>query len=168
MNLINKILKEAQVKKHFYDRLKERLQGHYFDVGVEIRQAQYKVVGEYILPSKIKQEILNNIKFLEQVSFNVNKSYAIKIGQINIPFKEVDFDDSSSEIIAKNSRNPLVLVDYDTESNGDVIFAIIRNNNLITFYWGKSYVPQTKEKMRVDVLINDINIIKNKVLKPVS
>jgi hypothetical protein len=160
MKLVDKILKEAAVDQHYIDRLYDRiLNVDEVKVGIEVSTAQYQIVGTYTIPENLKTIFKDNIAMIESYPFPKNKSYGVKVLDINIDRNKVHYNSATG---AKMSfKNPLVIVDETTNSNGNVVYAIIRQNKLETIYFGKSYVPQTTDKMRVDAIVK-IDTVKAK------
>jgi len=153
--VIRKILIEALLEPHFNERLVERfLNRDFINVGYDksITHVDYEVVGEYKIPEQIKEQIYNDVKIIENFNFPKNKSFGIKLTQIVIDKNQVVYNSEESKENAKNKK--LIFVDDVTGSNGDVAYAIIRENKAITIYFGKSYIKQTADKLKVDVVAN--------------
>lgn len=135
--------------QHYLSRLFERIiNTKSVSVGFEVNIGNYKKVGDYIIPQAIKDKINSNIAFLENYKFD-NQSYAVELIEFNIEKQDIiNYKEGD------NRKNlPFVIVDYETESNGDKLYAIIRKGKIVTIYLGKSYVNQTLEKLRVDIIL---------------
>ncbi len=162
---IRTILKEALATDHYGERLYDRfLNQSILKVGYEIEgsKGSYVPVGTYVLPEAVKQNISDNAKLIENYRFPKNKSYGIKIADIIIDKALVGYIDEDSKNESKNKV--LVFLDEKTESNGNVVYAIVREGEIKTIYFAKSYVVQDAAKMRVDVIIKNLDVIRtNKV-----
>jgi hypothetical protein len=96
---------------------------------------------------------------ITKYSFPKSKSFGVKIAEFRIDRNAVIF--ASEQLKVESIGKTLVIVDDETNSNGNVIYAIIRENILKTFYFAKSYIKQTPEKLRVDV-VTSMDAVKNK------
>ena len=57
----------------------------------------------------------------------------------------------------------LLFLDSMTESNGNQIYAVVRENKIVTAFFAKSYsMKDIKDKMRVDAFVKDLDLIKQK------
>jgi len=130
------------------------------NVGYEIpgTVGEYKIIGTYIIPDNIKSQIIENAKIIEKYNFPKAKSFGILIANIIIDKNKVNYN--APELKAEAANKVLVLVDEKTNSNGNVVYAIVRENILKTIYFAKSYVPQDAAKLRVDVIVKNIDTIK--------
>jgi hypothetical protein len=164
-NKIRKIVKEAIeesfIGQHFFERLNDRIiKKDFLNVGFEIKGSvgKYKKVGKIRLTSSEKDDLLSNIELIKRTVFDNSKSFAIELINFKIQHEDVIFFDEDLDYQSEGKN--LVVIDDDTQSNGDVIYVIIRENRAVTTYFGKSYVPQTVEKMRVDEILK-IKDLKN-------
>lgn len=159
---IQKILEESLSDEHAEERLFGRiLNRESLPVGYEIHGSigQYVVTGTYAIPMTIKNQVIENVNLIKKYNFPKNKSFGVKIAEFRIDRSAVIF---ASEQLKSDSVNKiLVIVDEETNSNGNIIYAIIRENILKTFYFAKSYIKQTPEKLRVDV-VTSMDAVKNK------
>lgn len=152
-DLIVKLLREATEAEHFAERLFQRfLDVERLVVGFELLGTRgiYETVGTYHLPQEAKDLIIQNVEEIVKFPFPKIKSFAVKIFEIRIDPRKVEYDGRHSIEDIKN--NTLLFVDEQTNSNGNVIYVIIRENIIKTIYFGKNYIAQTKEKMDVDVI----------------
>lgn len=151
------LLKECEIGHHFFERLKDRIfEPTVVNVGYETEVGKYKIVGTYHIPESIKTLIKDTYERIIKTKFGKNRDVAIKMADIIISPKEVNFnleEDVSDEIRGK----VLVIVDEETQSNGNRVYAIVRHDVATTLFFGKSYVPITKEKLNVDILVNNLN-----------
>jgi hypothetical protein len=148
---------EAKIDPHFLERLKLRiLEADTVSVGYELENTvgQYKIVGTYQIPQDIKQRALDTYNTIVKTNFPKSQSLGIKVADIMINPKMVNY---MSHIDMNELRGKtLILVDEATNSNGNIVYAIIRQNEAITIFFAKSYVNQTPEKMKVDVIIKNM------------
>lgn len=155
--LTQKLIQEAEIDAHFKKRLIDRITNpSEVPVGYEYERGEYKVVGVYPIPKEVKDKALFAYNKIEQINFPKNQDLAIKVADVIINPNLVKYNQGFDRNELKG-KNPLVLIDKITNSNGNIIYAIIRANKAITLFFAKSYVPQTPDKMRVNVIIKDIN-----------
>ena len=153
---------EAKTTKHYYERLFERfLDKSELVVGYEIpgTRGEYEEIGTYVLPESVKQNILDNAKIIEGYNFPKSKSYGVQVANITIDKSKVKYYDEASVIEVKNK--PLLFIDSITSTNGNLIYAIIRENEIRTIYFAKNYVSQDADKLRVDAIIKNMSTIKD-------
>jgi hypothetical protein len=166
IKVIRELLKEALKDFHYEERLFERfLNKKILIVGYEIEgtKGQYKEIGTYVLPDIVKNGIIENATLIENYNFPKNKSYGVQLANIVIDRNRVEYFDLQSKLDSQNKS--LIFIDKDTESNGNLIFAIIRQNEIRTIYFAKSYVPQDTAKLRVDAIIKNMKVIKQKLVR---
>jgi hypothetical protein len=165
--VIKNILKEALFTKHLDERFYSRfLNFEPKQIGYEERGSigEYIPLGEKILERSVVENIKNKLDRLFSLNFPTWKSYAIKLADLSInpqTDKKIywEFDGADEEAKGKT----LIYLDDKTESNGNIIYAIIRNNEVKTIFFAKSYVRVDKYKLNVDVVIEDFeNIYKLK------
>lgn len=162
---IAKILSEAVKDEHYIERLYDRLiKPNEVEVGFENENSVgiYTAVGTYVIPTLIKQQIIENIKLIEEYNFPKRKSFGIQIAFIPVDKTKVKYFSEDLKNISKSQT--LVLVDEKTGSNGNLVYAIVRDNVLTTIYFAKSYVAQDKIKLNVDAIVKNMSVIKNKTL----
>lgn len=163
---IRKVLEEAFSEPHYMDRLYDRLLNkESITVGYEIPGTigEYEVVGTYKLPEAIKMQILENAKLIETYTFPKNKSYGIQLGGIPIDKTKVEY--LTPELAEQAKKHSLLFVDEATQSNGNLIYAIVRENKIITVYYAKNYVAQDATKLKVDAIIKNMDVIKQKKVR---
>ena len=169
MNLrveIRKILEEAFAGEHFNARLYDRfLNKSVLTVGYEIpgTVGQYEEVGTYEMPESIRAQIAENAKLIENYNFPKGKSYGVQLGMIPIEKSKVQYFNDDLREQAK--KYTLVVIDRETESNGNLIYLIVRNNEITTVYFAKSYVPQDATKMKVDGIIKSMDAIRQRKVR---
>ncbi len=56
-------------------------------------------------------------------------------------------------------------MDFKTQSNGNLVYLIVRNNQITTIYFAKSYVAQDASKMRVDAIIKNMDALVQKKVR---
>jgi len=162
------LINEAMQSKHYTTRVFDRLVNlSQINVGYEISgtYGEYTEVGTYALPLDLKSRIIENTKIIENYNFPRNKSYAIKISDISIDLNKINYSsDLYKQYVLKNKPTLLFLDSY-TNSNGNQLYAIIRDNKITTAFFGKSYsMHNIQQKMNVDVFIKNMDtIIQKKV-----
>ena len=164
-NEVRKILEESFKDDHYIERLYDRfLNQSVLTVGYEIPGSigEYEEIGTFILPENIKAQIAANAKLVENYNFPKGKSYGIQIGVIPIDKSKVDYVSDQARELAK--KYTLLFLDRKTQSNGNLVYAIVRDNRIITIYYAKNYVPQDANKLKVDGIIKNMDaIIQKKV-----
>lgn len=151
------MLLEATFSGHFIDRVNSRLlRQDIVSVGYEIEgtRGQYKVVGTFKIPQEIKNQAGIVLNKIENQKFPMKQSYAVQVAYIQINPNQVNFTTGSLE---ECKGKTLIIVDEATQSNGNVIFAIIRTDNGISLYFAKSYVDNSPQKMDVNHVIKNID-----------
>ena len=160
---VNKLLREVIIDKHAEQRLKERLLSQNgYEVGFEETPMNYKKVGTYFIPQNIIDSILSKIDILKTKSFPKIKEYGIKLEEIPIDLNKISFYEgfNLNSIKGKN----LILIPGGDESNGNIYYAVIRGNIMVTFMLMKNYIKIDTAKLRVDYIITNWDvIIQNKV-----
>jgi hypothetical protein len=127
-----KVVDEAGASAHFKERRKQRL-------------------NSLKLPSKDIIHINRQFKKISRTKFDPDKSFAYRI----IKFEP---DPSSPMFVEVNGRPYYRVVDENgNDSTGDELWAVIRNNEIVTFFIRKSIQTadeqRAKEKLRVDEVI---------------
>ena len=156
--IIREYIEEAFTGEHSLERLKDRfIDKKQLIVGYELEDSigEYKTLGTYNLSNDEKEDIIRKYNFISNYQFSPEKSYGIRLAYLNIDPKKINFfsDEDKKDSINKK----LLFVDENTNSNGNEIYAIVRENVITTIYFAKNYIPQTTSKLRVD------NIIKNEL-----
>jgi hypothetical protein len=160
--VVRKILFESIKDPHYIERLYDRfLRNEPLVVGYEIpgSRGEYEDVGTYVLPENTRAQIIENAKVVENANFPKGKSYGIQLTSIIIDKSKVNY--YSDDLRAASQKPTLIFVDRKTESNGNLVYAIIRENTLKTIYFAKSYILQSPEKLRVDAIIKNIDVVKS-------
>lgn len=164
MSIVNKILKEAEITNHFEERLHQRfLDKPSFYVGYDLGRNQYQKLGRFSIPDADIQTIKDDIAFLQSLNFNPQKSYAIRLYKLKIDKSKVDYFDEESKADA-NGR-ALIIID-DEHTNGDVVYAVVGSNKLLSIYVVKSYQEHqfhTDIKTNLETIKSHVSS-KNKVL----
>jgi hypothetical protein len=160
IEIIKNILKEAVLSKHLSERFFSRFVNFEIKrVGYEKRGSfgEYEPLGEKRLDRDIVDKIKNKIERITTYQFPNWKSYAVKLADLRIDPKTVywDFDGADEEAKGKS----LIYLDDETNSNGDIVYVIIRNNEVKTIMFAKSYVKFDARKLNVDMIIDDFEKI---------
>lgn len=128
-------INEAEFGKHSYERIEQRLDS----LGDDISDFE-------------RDQIIDTINLLKQYDFP-RGSYIVKLG-------DFDPDPASDRYIEVNRRGYYRIIDDEvfTDSTGDEIWVIIRDNRVITVMLRKSIQTLNPEKnarqMRVDKAID--------------
>lgn len=166
--IIASVVSEVQVTPHFSERILDRVinKGN-VRVGYELSTpGVYKEVGTYVIPPAMVEEIQRKINIVLKKNFNKSKSYAILLQHFPVNISTVTFDSPESRAEAIASKSILVLRDEASDSNGNMLFAIIRINELTTAMLVKPYTGMggLEGKMRVDAVIKNFdNVEQNKI-----
>ena len=160
-DLIKKVLKEyvelneLDRTSHYIDRLRQRLEGNVkFPImlatptkgGLDTQE-----VGTYTLKEMDRLKIMDHLELLERVDFPDDGSYGVKIFQFNIETTDIEtkfFRDRDHEIEIRKGllmdKLNLYISDPETESTGDILFGIVKQQKLITALFARSYNLEQK------------------------
>ena len=128
---------------HSAERLAQRvLNVDTLDVVKETTTANYTKIGEYKVTDLIKSQISNKVDEIRNKDFG-NRDYGVLIHNFG---KVVSLHDSNGE------------------SNGDSLYAIVRNNEIFTICFVKSYTGfnSLESKLRVDGIIKKLKNFKKR------
>lgn len=128
---------------HSTERLAQRvLNVDTLDVVKETTTANYTKIGEYKVTDLIKNQISNKVDDIRNKDFG-NRDYGVLIHNFG---KVVSLHDSQGE------------------SNGDSLYAIVRNNEIFTICFVKSYTGfnSLESKLRVDGIIKKLKNFKKR------
>ena len=128
---------------HSAERLAQRvLNVDTLDVVKETTTANYNKIGEYKVTDLIKNQISNKVDEIRNKDFG-NRDYGVLI---------------------HNFGKVVSLHDSDGESNGDSLYAIVRNNEIFTICFVKSYTGfnSLESKLRVDGIIKKLKNFKKR------
>lgn len=128
---------------HSAERLAQRvLNVDTLDVVKENTTANYTKIGEYKVTDLIKSQISNKVDEIRNKDFG-NRDYGVLIHNFG---KVVSLHDASGE------------------SNGDSLYAIVRNNEIFTICFVKSYTGfnSLESKLRVDGIIKKLKNFKKR------
>lgn len=128
---------------HSAERLAQRvLNVDTLDVVKETTTANYTKIGEYKVTDLIKNQISNKVDEIRNKDFG-NRDYAV---------------------LMYNFGKVVSLHDSDGESNGDSLYAIVRNNEIFTICFVKSYTGfgSLEAKLRVDGIIKKLKNFKKR------
>lgn len=128
---------------HSAERLAQRvLNVDTLDVVKETTTANYTKIGEYKVTDLIKSQIYNKVDEIRNKDFG-NRDYGVLIHNFG---KVVSLHDSNGE------------------SNGDSLYAIVRNNEIFTICFVKSYTGfnSLESKLRVDGIIKKLKNFKKR------
>ena len=128
---------------HSAERLAQRvLNVDTLDVVKETTTANYIKIGEYKVTDLIKNQISNKVDEIGNKDFG-NRDYGVLI---------------------HNFGKVVSLHDANGESNGDSLYAIVRNNEIFTICFVKSYTGfnSLESKLRVDGIIKKLKNFKKR------
>lgn len=129
---------------HAQERLSQRvLRVDSLDIVKETATATYTKIGDYKMTDLIKKQISEKVETIRAFDFGRN-DYGVLIH-------------SFGKVVSLN--------DSEGESNGDSLYAVIRNNEIFTICFVKSYTGfnSLASKLRVDGIIKKLkNFKKNR------
>jgi len=153
---LDKILSEASLTPHFLDRVQDRLERQFvFNVGFESDEiiGKYSKLGTYKLPEDVRIKILKEIAKIESIPYPRGSSFGILLHKFDLNLDTAQFfSDGAKNVAARKLARgkTMVIVDDNSLSNGDMLFAIIRNDIGKTLMLVKSYTKNFQRKLRVD------------------
>lgn len=184
-SLIKKILKEyvqtrideLDFAQHFEDRLKERV---YFDRDYIVQKwtksgtnFDIRNVGTYRLNEMENKIISDRIEYLKTVNISEDLTVGVKIYNFDVDVDRVKFftkDDRYETLrdsFKEGTQTTLYLKsvsinkDKDSESVGDILFAIVKENKAITTFLERSFnLNSIKEKKNLDFFV-DVDELRN-------
>ena len=128
---------------HASQRLIERIiTQDTLDVVTEGSTASYTKTGEYNLTQLVKDQIVAKVDAIKGMDFG-NRDYGVLVHSFG-----------------KVVRTP----DLDSESNGDALYCIVRNNEIFTICFVKSYsgFNGLESKLRVDGIVKKLKNFKKR------
>lgn len=164
--IIAEIFNEANITKHVWDRYNDRILRSEIDVGFEEGSPTGKaenivVVGKSSLTPSQKDEIKQRIYDVEQVNFKRGKSYGVKIYDLFIDPKDVEFNSEQDKQRAKGKTLIYVVSDANGHSVGNEVWLATDDfNNVPTLMFRRRYYPPPQG--RYDFIIKDFNRILTK------
>ena len=128
---------------HANERLSQRvLNVDTLDIVKETSTANYTKIGEFKMTDILKTQI------------------SVKVEQI----RNKDFGNRDYGVLIHNFGKVVSLKDSEGESNGDSLYAIVRNNSIFTICFVKSYTSfnSLESKLRVDGIIKKLKNFKKR------
>ena len=128
---------------HLNERLTQRiLNKTTLDVVKEGATAQYTKIGEYNLTQLIKDQIVSKVDAI----------------------RAKDFGTRDYGVLVHNFGKVVSLHDTEGESNGDALYCIVRNNEIFTICFVKSYTSLgcLENKLRVDGIVKKLKNFKKR------
>ena len=128
---------------HASQRLIERIiTQNTLDIVKEGSTAVYTKVGEYNLTQLIKDQIVSKVEAIKTMDFGT-RDYGVLVHSFG-----------------KVVRTP----DLDSESNGDALYCIVRNNEIFTICFVKSYTSfgSLEDKLRVNGIVKKLKNFKKR------
>ena len=149
-------------RNHAKQRLEQRiLSQNTIDVRFETSTGNYTKVGVMKITDLFKSNVQSKTERINNTNFK-GKDVAVLISQMGINNNVVQFDSKESEMASKGQKLVASVVDSRGESNGDVLYAIIRNNKHITTCMVKSYsgFKSLADKLRVQFVVKNLKNFK--------
>lgn len=149
---------------HNQERIEQRLSfGASMEVKVETTKGNYTTVGTTIINNLQVGQIKQTLSKIDNTDFG-KKDYAIKITQFALNNNTVKFNSEESKALAQGKQMVVSVVNYKGESNGNEVYAIVRNNTIVTTCFVKSYTGfnNLEAKLRVDGLIKKLKNFKKR------
>lgn len=177
--LIKKILKEYYEKQmgettksgHYSTRLKERLNQLGMIFTLQRAYGKYREdIGKYKIPETEKAEINKKLKKLREINVDESLIIGVVLHKINVDTKDVEFKtlDHHMRFLNDDKANRKVhyfIRDSGPEpSNGNILMAIVKENNLITLMWVKDFdsYETIKDRKGLDNIIFIDDFMDNK------
>ena len=181
---VNKVIKESSFKikylteaistvhsiERFENRflIPEELTVGYFDDTLN----EFLNVGTFSIPNNLKETIRKKNNAVRSVNFPMNKSYAIKIADINIDKNEVNYYSKAAMQDAMKTKEKFVFLDNNTKTYGDVIYLVVRENKIVTEFFAisdfLSHVNKNSFFKVGEVIDNFTDIYNLEVKKPMN
>lgn len=157
-SIANEAIETAHYKERSFSRVLDKGNSQ---VGYEPRGeiGTYITVGTYVFKPEELSEINRKMSVIKQKSFPSNKDYAIMLHYFKLDSNTVQFDSEEKKIEVATLKPTLVLADYETNSNGNILYAIIRSNAITTVMLVKPYTGKENmtQKLKVDYVIKDFS-----------
>lgn len=164
-NIIAEIFNESVITQHVWDRYEDRIKPMTINVGFEqgvpTSNAQNVVlVGTSSISSDKKEEIKKRIYDVEKVNFKKGKTYGVKLLDIFIDPKDVQFDSEAAKQMAKGKTLLYVVKDAFGYSVGNQVWVVTDDfNNVPSLMFRRSYYPP---KDKYNYVIKDFDRILTK------
>jgi hypothetical protein len=117
-------------------------------------------VGTYVLSKREKSEAEANIMEVMNVDVPIDLHLGIVVYKVDINTERINYfsKDDKYETLRDTLKddNPanLYLMDPETQSVGDILFFIVKENKVVTTFWERSFnLESVKEKRNLDVVI---------------
>ena len=117
-------------------------------------------VGTYMLSKREKSEAEAKIMEVMSVDVPIDLHLGVLIYKVDIDTERVNYfsKDDKYETLRDTLKddNPanLYLMDPETQSVGDILFFIVKENKVVTTFWERSFnLESVKEKRNLDVVI---------------
>lgn len=149
---------------HNQERIEQRLSfGASMEVKVETTRGNYTTVGTTTINNLQVGQIKDTLKKIDSMDFG-KRDYAVKVTQFALNNNTVKFNSEESKALAQGKQMVVSVVNSKGESNGNEVYAIIRNNTVVTTCFVKSYTGfnNLEAKLRVDGLIKKLKNFKKR------
>ena len=149
---------------HNQERIEQRLSfGASMEVKVETTKGNYTTVGTTTINNLQVGQIKDTLNKIDSTDFG-KRDYAVKVTQFALNNNTVKFNSEESKALAQGKQMVVSVVNSKGESNGNEVYAIIRNNTVVTTCFVKSYTGfnNLEAKLRVDGLIKKLKNFKKR------
>jgi hypothetical protein len=170
---LGEIIKSTEVNElfpteHFGTRKDERFLTDTLDVVVSVPYKgtlNHTVVGTYTIPKQIKDEINNKINYLLKTKIDRKISLGIILYKFNnIKVSDIRWvNDKARYITLKtlqdNYRTKIYVSDSKTNSIGDMLFLVVRDNAIITIKYERKHGLELNREHEYDEIITNVEDI---------
>jgi len=162
----NSELKEINATDHFNKRLGERFLSDNLQVVVSVPYhgtLNNTVVGTYRIPKEVKDEINDKINYITNTKIDKKVTLGIILHKFNkIKVSDIVWvNDKARYLTIKtlqdNYRTNLYVNDKITDSMGDLLFAIVQDNAIITILYERKHGLENNRMYKYDELITDMS-----------
>jgi len=141
--------------KRIAERIKEM---DVMNVGFEFIKGEYTNHGTFTFTDEIKEELIGRVEFMCATWFETFEDCGLLLFDfdLNNNLDKIEFSSKAHKRDAKKNiaaNKQLFLLSTKSESNGDLLFAIVRKQNFKTLMFVKSYMKNLEKKLRIDKVI---------------
>jgi len=129
-------------------------------------------VGTYMLSNNERKQIGSTIEKIMSYDLPEDEDFGIEVHRFNIDIERINFyskDDkyeTFKSVLKDEDNTKLYLMDKETQSVGDILFFIVKQNKIITTFFERSFnYPMVKEKRNLTHLITADEVEKYKIEK---
>lgn len=160
---------EADLSTHLErDRLIQRiLDPGPRKIGFRIRPGKspssFHEVGTKAIPSSELAELNRKLEIIRKYKFSKFKSFAIKLANLFITPDTVNFYSEGDKLLSKGKT--LLYLDYDTESYGNEIYIVIREDYGTTIMFSDNSGTLDNKFFGVDSVIKNFSAVEQKKVR---